>query len=196
MEEYRLDIRIKNNIICSKIERLGYKNISAFCEDKGLKDTDVGHYINMKVSPLKYSGGFKNSVISLANALCCAPDELFSQEQLYAALESNRHIKKISEAEAKYAFENQPDQKLLLETVNVLQLKNELSIVTNEALSKKEQLILNMRYGLNNFEPETYRAIGKKLSLSGERIRAIETSALKKLKDPKYLKNLIEKFSD
>ncbi len=49
-------------------------------------------------------------------------------------------------------------------------------------LSEKERKVLELRYGLNGKEPKTLQEIGDLLGLSRERIRQVESEALKKLK--------------
>ncbi|MGH7314318.1 MAG: sigma-70 family RNA polymerase sigma factor [Candidatus Rokuibacteriota bacterium] len=49
-------------------------------------------------------------------------------------------------------------------------------------LAENERTVLRRRFGLEGEEPETLEAIGKKLGLTRERVRQIETSALRKLR--------------
>lgn len=49
-------------------------------------------------------------------------------------------------------------------------------------LDKREQEILNMRFGLKNDSPLTRKEIGKHYGVTSERIRQIEERALWKLK--------------
>jgi RNA polymerase primary sigma factor len=49
-------------------------------------------------------------------------------------------------------------------------------------LDPKEELVVKMRFGLDDHEPRTLKEIGDELNLSRERIRQIESQALAKLK--------------
>lgn len=51
-------------------------------------------------------------------------------------------------------------------------------------LSPRERLILELRHGLLDFNPQTLDQIGKRLGVTRERIRQIESKALKKLRHP------------
>jgi RNA polymerase primary sigma factor len=63
-------------------------------------------------------------------------------------------------------------------------------------LSDREQSVIRMRYGLlPDMSDRTLEEIGKELNVTRERVRQIESSAIKKLKHPKVgrkLKNYIE----
>ncbi len=50
-------------------------------------------------------------------------------------------------------------------------------------LDERESTVLKMRFGLNNTEPHTLKEIGERLNITRERVRQIETEALKKLGD-------------
>jgi RNA polymerase primary sigma factor len=58
-------------------------------------------------------------------------------------------------------------------------------------LNEREQAVVRMRYGLMHDESDrTLEEIGNALSVTRERVRQIESSAIKKLKHPKVGRNL------
>jgi RNA polymerase primary sigma factor len=59
-------------------------------------------------------------------------------------------------------------------------------------LSERECLILSKRFGLDSQEPKTLEEIGKEIGVSKERVRQLETKALKKLRHPFRAKLLKE----
>jgi RNA polymerase primary sigma factor len=74
-------------------------------------------------------------------------------------------------------------------------LNNQIDEVLDQ-LNEREKAVIRMRFGLLDDESDrTIEEIGKELSVTRERVRQIESSAIKKLKHPKVgrkLKNYIE----
>jgi RNA polymerase primary sigma factor len=52
-----------------------------------------------------------------------------------------------------------------------------------ETMDQREATVLRMRFGLGGHDPRTLKEIGETLSLTRERVRQIETEALRKLAD-------------
>ena len=78
-------------------------------------------------------------------------------------------------------------------------LKDDLTSQISEVLDQlndREKAVISMRFGLLDDESDrTLEEIGKELNVTRERVRQIESSAIKKLKHPKVgraLKNYIE----
>ena len=57
-------------------------------------------------------------------------------------------------------------------------------------LTPREANILQLRYGLTGDEPQTFKEIGQKMGLSRERIRQLEKTALRRLRQPKLVGHL------
>jgi RNA polymerase primary sigma factor len=85
-----------------------------------------------------------------------------------------------------------PDEKAPTPVDNIMKedLQNQIDQILGQ-LNEREQAVVRMRFGLMNDESDrTLEEIGKELSVTRERVRQIESSAIKKLKHPKVGKNL------
>jgi len=72
-------------------------------------------------------------------------------------------------------------------------IKNDLSKQLNEIMScltDKERQILSYRLGLEDDQPLTLEEVGRIFNITRERVRQIEAKALRKLRNPKYSKQL------
>jgi RNA polymerase sigma factor (sigma-70 family) len=63
-------------------------------------------------------------------------------------------------------------------------LKQEAERMLAEALTDREKVVLEMRFGLGNGHVYPLEKIGERLGLTRERVRQIEATALRKLRDP------------
>lgn len=76
-----------------------------------------------------------------------------------------------------------PSQLTPLEEVSQTLLRDDIAAAM-AYLTGRERDILRLRYGLSDGNPMTLEQIGKQLNLTRERVRQLETEALKKLRDP------------
>lgn len=181
--EYRVEIKVRNNLFIKRIEHAGYKTIGEFCRINHLNTTDIGEVISMKRSPLMANGKFKVSVQKAADILQCAPDDLFTDAQLHLAMKTNKHCLLVNEAEMKVMLETQLQPKLLESDIEDSQRNGLLEKVLNQ-LSPRESKILRMRFGLDDGIEHTLEEISKEFGCTRTRIRDIEQRAMRRLRHP------------
>eukprot|EP00551_Chaetoceros_affinis_P006744 CAMPEP_0203674250 /NCGR_PEP_ID=MMETSP0090-20130426/15467_1 /ASSEMBLY_ACC=CAM_ASM_001088 /TAXON_ID=426623 /ORGANISM="Chaetoceros affinis, Strain CCMP159" /LENGTH=544 /DNA_ID=CAMNT_0050540077 /DNA_START=186 /DNA_END=1817 /DNA_ORIENTATION=+ len=75
-----------------------------------------------------------------------------------------------------------PDQKPLDDAAHMM-LKDDISRLIC-TLNAREQAVIRMRFGLDDGKPKTLEEIGRRFSVTRERIRQIEARALHKLRQP------------
>ena len=68
-------------------------------------------------------------------------------------------------------------------------LKEQLMAILDE-LTPREEMVLRLRYGLDDGHPRTLEEVGKEFHVTRERIRQIEAKALRKLRHPQRRKLL------
>jgi RNA polymerase primary sigma factor len=60
-------------------------------------------------------------------------------------------------------------------------LRSQTLATALRALPDRHRAVVSLRYGLQDAEPKTLEEIGRRLGLTRERVRQIETEALKRL---------------
>lgn len=73
-------------------------------------------------------------------------------------------------------------------------LREQLAAVLN-TLTPREEMVIRLRYGLDDAHPRTLEDVGKEFGVTRERIRQIEAKALRKLRHPNRSKRLKD-FTD
>lgn len=185
MKEYRIDLKIKNNLILKKIEEAGYKTLGEFCRLNGMKNQSsrIGEFINLKRSPLTSEGEFYDIILKISDLLMCSPENLFSEEQMTMELKTNKRSIEVQEAEIKFMIKNNNNIKSLEEIIYNENLSNKIEESLN-LLTPREEKVLKMRFGIDDGKEHTLEAIGKIFGVQKERIRQIEAKALRKLRHP------------
>lgn len=180
MKDYRIDIAVKNNRILSRIKDAGYESVSDFCRACGLQNKVVGLFINMKKSPLStQTGTWRKAVEVMALALSCCPEDLFNEQQAGSPLATNRRQREIN-ADQLFALMHKPETDLLKLTLDDQAAKATLASL--EYLTDSEKNVIELRFGLNGNDEHTLEEIAEIKCLSRQRIRDIESQALRKLR--------------
>jgi RNA polymerase sigma factor (sigma-70 family) len=190
--EYRLEVKVKNNLIYKKIIDLGYLSPYDFCKKTKFSYSWLCDLINLKISPLSDDGQFAHQVDKLADLLNCLPENLFTSNQLYTCLETNSFVREIDEAEMQFALENNYNQ-LSLEKLVDEPIKNKAIEDILDTLTPREKKIIQMRFGLGEYsKTHTLQECSEIFYCSRDRIRQIEAKALRKLRHPSRSESLIE----
>jgi RNA polymerase sigma factor (sigma-70 family) len=195
INEYRIKVTVRNNLILNAIENAGHKNVSAFCRSVDLPKTALTDLISMKKPPITKDGEFSTLAKLLMEELCLLPTDLWTSEQLTLKIRRNTAQRSVSADGMRAALGMNAEEMLGLMKPDDLEevvLKHEMVSVIEEqlaSLSPRESKVLHMRYGIG-CEEHTYEEIGIKFALTRERIRQIEAKALRKLKHPSIVEEL------
>ena len=79
-------------------------------------------------------------------------------------------------------------------TKMVIEANREIIETVFSTLSDREAKVLRLRFGMDIDEPRTLEQVGKELGVTRERIRQIETKALRKMRNPLRMRMLKEAF--
>ena len=189
VNEYRIKVTVRNNLILNAIENAGHKSVSAFCKSIGMAPQKVTELIAMRKPPLNNNGEFSHMAKVLMEELCALPTDLWTSEQLTLKLKRNTAQRDVSSEGMRAALGMHAEEMLELmrpDDPDEAVLKHEtVSLVEKQldSITPREALVLRMHFGIG-CEEHTLDEIGEKFDLTRERIRQIEAKALRKLKHP------------
>jgi len=182
MDKYRLELKIKNNLLWQQMSDFGFDSILKLSKATGIGSGTLYKFLNLQNPPLNEAGETKPSAQALCDFFGVSVDELFPEEVLFEGLKKHRFI---GTADApKLLGIGQPSQ-LALEDNLLRQSMNDGVSKLMECLEEREIEILKMRFGLGFKDALTLDECGKVLDISGARVRELEARALRKLRNPK-----------
>ncbi|MFM7221373.1 MAG: RNA polymerase sigma factor, RpoD/SigA family [Nodosilinea sp.] len=126
----------------------------------------------------------------LASALDVTVDQLRSLQQVRRrSLSLNHRVGKGEDTELMELLEDsktQTPESKISETM----MRQEITSVLAEVLTEREKDIITLRYGLTTGETHTLEEVGGIFNLSRERVRQIQTKAMRKLRRPQVASRL------
>lgn len=183
MKDYRVEIKIKNNYLFSRMQEYGVKNASQLAKAIGSTPAGVGKYLNLTSPPYTKKGELKEIPKKLCDLFYCDIEDLFPLEHLENPLEKNIVITE------KNKHELLPSRMLETDDPSVALIKQEVMQGVDHAITKvlndKEQQVITLRFGLDGEEPHTLEEVGELFGVTRSRIRQIEAKALRKLRHPR-----------
>lgn len=187
VKDIRLEIKVRNNLILTKVEEAGITGIAELAEKMnaaGLRvhKTQLYKLVSMKSAARGKDDEWIPVVHRLAEFFKCLPEDLFSEPQQYGKLEKN-----VAKAEVTYAEVRQLTARDHGEITPEMQLQaRQLRTAVSRALqtlTPREERVIRLRFGFEGDEL-TLEEVGEKIGVTRERIRGIEAKALRKLKVP------------
>ncbi len=126
----------------------------------------------------------------VAEALDMSPDQLRILQQVQRkSLSLNHRVGKGEDTELMELLEDgnslSPESQ-----ISESMMRQEISDVLTEVLTEREKEIIALRYGLTTGETHTLEEVGRIFQLSRERVRQIQTKAMRKLRRPQVASRL------
>ncbi len=82
------------------------------------------------------------------------------------------------------------DLQLPEEKMSEAMMRQEISDVLSDVLTEREKDVISLRYGLSTSQPYTLEEVGGMFNLSRERVRQIQSKAMRKLRRPQVARRL------
>ncbi len=190
--DYRVEVKVRNNLILKQIEMAGYKTVGEFCRKRGFNNQTIGKLVNLQMSPFNETvidgkSDIRKCVLRLMDELQCGFEDLFSESQ-FGKLESNKVVREVRFDQIE-SIANTAHQTYLTsdEHIEREERDNQIESAIEEILTPRELAVIKDRFGMNDSgECLTLEEMGEKLDVCGNRIRQIEVKALRKLRNPKH----------
>ena len=126
----------------------------------------------------------------MAQAMEITPEHLRQLLQLRRrSLSLNHRVGKGEETELVELLEDSDNQSPE-EQMSESMMRQEIWEVLGDVLTEREKDVISLRYGLTTSEPYTLEEVGCLFNLSRERVRQIQSKAMRKLRRPQVAKRL------
>ncbi len=126
----------------------------------------------------------------LAQELKTSPTQLRQLLELRRqSLSLNHRVGKAEDTELVDLLEDSELQ-LPEERMNETMMRQEITDVLDDVLTQREKDVICLRYGLSTSQPYTLEEVGGMFSLSRERVRQIQSKAMRKLRRPQVARRL------
>ena len=207
MKDYRIEIKVKNNVLYTLMKKRGIENPSQLSRLSGVGLPTVYNYMNLKDIPYTRQGRgadvklakgeFIPTVLKLAEFLSVTPYEMFPLQHLDRPLLTNKAESELSFEEITQYILPGGDKPLLEDGLYSPEQKvyeeerhDAISEVL-KTLTKKEEAALRGHFGLDT-PGKSLREIGEGQGTSSESVRLTVKRAIRKLRHPTRAKNIVE----
>ena len=139
---------------------------------------------------LKQQLGRNPTEVEMAQSLDIPAPQLRQLQQLRRqALSLNHRVGKEEDTELMDLLEDEDNQSPEAK-MNEGMMRQEIWEVLSDVLTPREKDVISLRYGLTTSEPCTLEEVGNIFNLSRERVRQIQSKAMRKLRRPHIAKRL------
>lgn len=182
MKDYRIEVKIKNNLLWQAMQSKGIKNAAHLSRETGVTQTVVGRYLNLVEKVYDRQGNYKESFQKICDYFNMMPAELYPEERMIEPLENNKRVMEANAAELLQLGSRESDP------TEVIRLEQRAEAVHKllDLLSEREALVVNLRSGMDG-DPHTLEEIGALIGKSKERVRQIYDKAIRKMRRPQRL---------
>jgi DNA-directed RNA polymerase sigma subunit (sigma70/sigma32) len=174
--DIRLQIKARNARVLRALERAGIANVRQLCVAMGRPhwQQNVGQIINLKRSPVRHDGNWRDIAVEVATFLRVAPEALWPDYMQQIEMKRNDAEVDVSVDElAKLATARPSAEQSLIDKEQVRALL--------EVLPKRNRTIVELRYGLNGYGEHSTEEIASLVGMTEEAVRMAESTALRRM---------------
>lgn len=174
MSDYRLIIRVKNNLLLKLMNDNGIETQSELARVVGVQPTMIGNIANLKIGAFNADGRPSKITEKLCEYFGCLPEDIYPPEVLHVGIPNNVLERVVSSEEvSRYLQQVEIDPAFQLENmVDSKFLKQQLS-----RLTPWQQKVIEALF----FEGKSVEDVGRDFDISRTRVCQIRELALKKL---------------
>ena len=184
MKDYRVEMKVKNNLLASAMERKGIASAAELSRQSGIHQAYIGRYLNLQESIYDSRGEYRPHFMQLCEFFNLMPSELYPEAQMAYPLKSNKRVIEADAFELTRIESQACDPALLLEAES----RGDVADTLLGTLPPRSAKVVSMRLGLDGVE-HTYQQIGDELGVGLERVRQIYAASLRKLRHPERIKH-------
>lgn len=118
----------------------------------------------------------------VAYALGVGTDQVVPNDSMFGIVVPNKYERIIdSEPEALMAWASQVKQRMIeMDPADAAEVNDSVEDLLS-SLPQRRREIIERRFGLNGRDPQTHEQVGQELGCTGERVRQVETGAIKSM---------------
>lgn len=174
MSDYRLVIRVKNNLLHTLMKEKGIETQAELARAAGLHPGAVGDIANLKIGAFYADGRPSNATEKLCEYFGCLPEDIYPAEVLYTGIPSNVIERAISSGEvAKYLQQTESDPAFQLENM----IDSEFIRDQLNRLTPRQKQVVEARF----FDEKNITETASDIGVTSARVRAIEDKAIERL---------------
>lgn len=173
MSDYRVKVTIRNDRLLRAIERAGFVAGQKLADAAGISYATLHALVALKLSAVDKDGELRPPVEKLCVFLSVMPSEVFTESAMYHKLETNSVELSMDEASAMQMLcpSSMIEQEQLSAAVELML----------GSLPPRRRKVIELRMGIG-CRPHTLKEAGVVLGVTPERVRSLESDALRKLR--------------
>lgn len=177
MKDYRIEIKVKNNLLWNAMRAKGIKNAAHLARATGLAAGTVGDYMNLTANVYSANGnGYRPSFEKIYIFLGVLPCDIYPEERMVEPLLNNKRVIKANATELLQLGSREPDP---TEVIRLEQRSKSVHKLLG-LLTEREALVVRLRSGIDG-DIHTLEKIGLIIGVGKQRASQIYEKAIYKM---------------